>query len=763
MVRMEDLYMENKTKRVPHLFFQLIIPYTCVLLVPIIIWLLSNFFVIDNNEKKMINLVEKSLENNINMVDANLRQIEDVMYRVSQNTVFDIFYEREQLKYSEIMELQQVFRSYSVEDSLLHLLYIYGQEYNRLMSFYAFYPKAPEFITSYILADESANEMWIADFEKRMMEEGYHSQETLLQSGRELAVLPYTRTLPMYHQKRKNGSITAIVNVEKLLSYFESIIEEGEGSLYVFDGEGRQIMHQGDVYEMDIWETGTVADTVKKVSVRGEKMYRFVLQSPENHWQYYVFLNRDYILRDVGAINNLLHFINILGFTLGMVLCMYFTYGRNKSYKNIMHMLGIEKKSLSGFAFRTNEFEFWRPYIGNLLDENRKARESIDKLSDEGKHRALRMLLLGHVQSEPAANQLLKESKLALNGKHYLAWILRTEAVYNVEGESNKNLFLSHALDEYLNGTFYVYIVDNKTMAVLMSFDEEPEEYLFELKKQIVNMNLEVFHRYRMNVLLGVGEAADCLCGIADSYNQALEVVSYNRITDSTHTLFYRELPEGQNMYYYPIELENGLITAISSGKAAEASRIINVIYEENFVKRSLSVPGINELIGEVYSSLNKVRQTCFRDEERLDYGRNDFTVRSFFEYARDFVFAACENRHVIEEDMSNAKFKQMLEYINENYGRNDLSRDTLAAAFGLTDTTYISKLFKKYLNENFFAYLERIRIENACLLLDEHCPVKDVAERVGYLSDVSFRRAFKKRMGYSPSDYVNRKSTTEY
>ncbi|MGN1059527.1 MAG: helix-turn-helix domain-containing protein, partial [Clostridia bacterium] len=277
------------------------------------------------------------------------------------------------------------------------------------------------------------------------------------------------------------------------------------------------------------------------------------------------------------------------------------------------------------------------------------------------------------------------------------------------------------------------------------------------LKNQLVNMNLEVFHRYRMEVLMGAGRAADSLCGIAESYAQALEVVSYNRMTGSTDKLFYEELPQEQNMYYYPIELENSLITAISGGKAVEASKILNTIYEENFVRRSLSGARISELIGEVYSSLNKVRQTYFKDEERMSYRLSDFTIRGFFEYARDFVFAACENMKVYEENAHNAQFKKMLEYINENYSRNDLSRDTLASAFGLTDITYISKMFKRFMNENFSSYLERIRIEKACDLLDSHRPVKEVAEAVGYLSDISFRRAFKKRMGMSPSEYISR------
>ena len=58
-------------------------------------------------------------------------------------------------------------------------------------------------------------------------------------------------------------------------------------------------------------------------------------------------------------------------------------------------------------------------------------------------------------------------------------------------------------------------------------------------------------------------------------------------------------------------------------------------------------------------------------------------------------------------------------------------------------------------MNENFSSYLERIRMDKACEMLMGNMQVKEVSEKVGYLSDVSFRRAFKKRMGLSPSDYI--------
>ena len=61
---------------------------------------------------------------------------------------------------------------------------------------------------------------------------------------------------------------------------------------------------------------------------------------------------------------------------------------------------------------------------------------------------------------------------------------------------------------------------------------------------------------------------------------------------------------------------------------------------------------------------------------------------------------------------------------------------------------------FKKMFGVSFSSYLEMLRLRQAQKLLQEGRPVQDVAAAVGYSSDYSFRRAFKRVVGVSPSNY---------
>jgi AraC-like DNA-binding protein len=67
----------------------------------------------------------------------------------------------------------------------------------------------------------------------------------------------------------------------------------------------------------------------------------------------------------------------------------------------------------------------------------------------------------------------------------------------------------------------------------------------------------------------------------------------------------------------------------------------------------------------------------------------------------------------------------------------------------------YISQLFKEVTGINLSDHLEKIRMDHAASLLkDNEFTVDEIASRVGYNSSHSFRRAFKRVTGISPSAF---------
>lgn len=101
----------------------------------------------------------------------------------------------------------------------------------------------------------------------------------------------------------------------------------------------------------------------------------------------------------------------------------------------------------------------------------------------------------------------------------------------------------------------------------------------------------------------------------------------------------------------------------------------------------------------------------------------------------------------------SNSTIAAICDYVDEHYKENitltDLCREKY---FSLP---YISKKFKHVRGISFEQYLQQVRVHHACtLLLETDMSIEAVANHVNYSDIASFRRAFKRTTGKSPSEF---------
>lgn len=95
--------------------------------------------------------------------------------------------------------------------------------------------------------------------------------------------------------------------------------------------------------------------------------------------------------------------------------------------------------------------------------------------------------------------------------------------------------------------------------------------------------------------------------------------------------------------------------------------------------------------------------------------------------------------------------------YLQHNYMICDISLDSVSAMLNLS-ASYFSALFKRTFQVNFLDYLTELRMDAAKeLLRDPLRSTAEVANMVGYESANYFTRAFKKKVGMTPTDYRRR------
>jgi len=131
-------------------------------------------------------------------------------------------------------------------------------------------------------------------------------------------------------------------------------------------------------------------------------------------------------------------------------------------------------------------------------------------------------------------------------------------------------------------------------------------------------------------------------------------------------------------------------------------------------------------------------------------------TIEAFETIVNEFE-EACESYIRMKEDEEDKFKRKLLSYIEEHYHNSELSLDSLATEFGVSEN-YIYYYFRDKMGETFATAVQRIRINKSMQLLKEtDYTVSSISEIVGYTNSRTFRRAFKRVIGYTANEYRER------
>ena len=109
------------------------------------------------------------------------------------------------------------------------------------------------------------------------------------------------------------------------------------------------------------------------------------------------------------------------------------------------------------------------------------------------------------------------------------------------------------------------------------------------------------------------------------------------------------------------------------------------------------------------------------------------------------------------QDDEKNSLLKAIVTYIDENY-TSEIELSEISNHFNMSPK-YFCRFFKKHFHRTFVTYLNEIRIENSVHLLSKNnIPITEVAISCGFSNMSYFTRTFKKKIGFTPSQFKKHK-----
>ncbi len=144
-------------------------------------------------------------------------------------------------------------------------------------------------------------------------------------------------------------------------------------------------------------------------------------------------------------------------------------------------------------------------------------------------------------------------------------------------------------------------------------------------------------------------------------------------------------------------------------------------------------------------------------------------TAFSYFEYAqaalrlgaKDILLKPIEPKQFLDtmervigyRYTENEAFNEFLEYIHQHY--HEAIELNICAKRHHTSMSHISRMFQKYFQTNFTAYVNHLRIKKAQEFLKETTlSIQEIADKVGYNNLNYFYKNFKKVTGMTPNLY---------
>lgn len=298
--------------------------------------------------------------------------------------------------------------------------------------------------------------------------------------------------------------------------------------------------------------------------------------------------------------------------------------------------------------------------------------------------------------------------------------------------------------------------VDHKKVAVIY-LDEDNSRLISLMEDTLAMLEAE----YNIKVVASVGNMADSIRVSGLSYSHALKNLDFSSVKPDVRIIVGEV--SGKSTYYYPLDMEQNLISYLLAGKEEEASMVLDHILVQNIQEMKIENEALALFAFGLTATVNRVLYQINKTVEEV-YGegvvvylelRNITDRRKFYDKAEQLFARLSEEIGQSRESLENNKLaNRILDYIHENYA-HDISLNEIAEYFEVTPA-YISMLFKKEHGYNFKDYLNMYRIGKVKAYIKQHPETINsvLANVAGFNSVNTFLRVFKKYEGISPGKY---------
>ena len=721
-------------------FRRFLFSFALILCIPFVITIFLHAYAAAIIERNVIESNIFKLNNFRDIMDSRIRLIDRSVIELSFNDRLNRVANLPISDYNSpnmfwFIEFHQIFNRFffhniSSDRAFLFLHYnnvVYG---NNFLDFdlHFFYDEFFSF------GDTSFEEFKELIFGRRYFAE-FMSAEYVTFMGKSGLYLPYFFSLPVVSGASREdnasawGTMLYLLNVNEIHDLIENSLSELGGETYILSGE--RVLVSTDSFAGEFLDLG-----VSLIKTTGQEGVFEILQNEKRNLAIFSHSAQSELtfltLLPISAIHNDINRFRNIGLALfAAALALGFVVSTVLSYRNTLPIMRIITSN--------NDLQ-------ERLKEQRQLMETlyIDKL------------LKNDFTSVKNMELSLKHVGLEFNEGSYRVILMR----FYKQGYILSDSILA-AWDVYraffvslITKQNIVHILSNNELAIIASFKNEND-----IDPTIRHIQEEFNKQFGFMPFCGIGEAYDSPAQIHRSLQEAQAAADYaDTLEESGQIIRYHNLAINDTFELFGKEQEQKLYNLVRLGDDKALESHLENLYR-SALYQGLSYRTKQMFLSFLHTVLIRLSTDAKIGGEYIDYKelekqsgekQSNYFLSLKNEYVKLCALVA-KNKKGRKEKLK----ENTLNYINERFCDSMLSVATLASHFNVAEN-YFSQFFSEQVGEPFSRYLERIRIAHACkLLCDPSVSVDKIAMLSGYNNSNTFRRAFKRITGTTPTKYI--------
>lgn len=491
----------------------------------------------------------------------------------------------------------------------------------------------------------------------------------------------------------------------------------------------------------------------------------FIINSKSDvtDWNFVVAIPEELAMEKLNQLKVLVMVLIVLALALGIGISLYLSI---KKGKPINEMLDIYIKDED----IPKNFKNLGGMVSKIVSNNQALLEEIEMDKPMLQHAFLNKLVKGDFVNEKELNILAKKVGVEINCTKFRVVLFRlflNNDPYELDAQTLEEVqVLSHLIQNQIidktKGKVWFYESDYLTTLAIFNINEDEEAE--DIKTAIEEVHDLILKEYTVDTAWGIS----CICkNILDIWRACEEAKTasinwkHQRVTKYT-----KELGEKDEEIYYPELIQEKIINSVKAADISNVDSLLDLLERENFYRRNISremMLTLDDRIMMMLLSNFTFSTNMIEERENLNeiIREHEFFGKEYFSQLKSICHNLCREIQKKKKSTQNKLIKKIVLFINEEYVNSNLGLALIASKFNISEG-YVSTIFKVNMGVNFTDYVESVRIESACRLLqNSDDTISVIGEKVGYNSVQSFRRAFKKVKGISPKELRNKEYAT--